>query len=110
MNKIFKFGEDVNGYAIPVLNERETRADAGLLSLMMVSTTIIASVTSNCVPLKFKDDYRISSGKGVERSGHCAESSYRNIISPAAGVTVFCGILFPGIHGFATGVPSLIPN
>ena len=32
-NKIIKFGEDVDGYNIPVLNEREVRAAAGLLFL-----------------------------------------------------------------------------
>lgn len=31
MSKIFKFGEDVEGYEIPVLNEREIRAAAGIL-------------------------------------------------------------------------------
>ena len=35
MNKIIKFGEDVKGYNIPVLNEREVRAAAGLLFLLM---------------------------------------------------------------------------
>ena len=28
MSKVFKFGEDVPGYEIPVLNEREIRAAA----------------------------------------------------------------------------------
>lgn len=31
MRKIIKFGEDVEGYAVPVLNEREIRASAGIL-------------------------------------------------------------------------------
>jgi hypothetical protein len=41
-NKIIKFGEEVEGYAIPVLNEREIRAAAGMMfvalftSLMMI--------------------------------------------------------------------------
>ncbi|MBT3300836.1 MAG: DUF4395 domain-containing protein [Bacteroidetes bacterium] len=35
MNKIIKFGEDVEGYDIPVLNEREIRAAAGILFLLM---------------------------------------------------------------------------
>ena len=34
-NKIFRFGEDVDGYAVPVLNEREIRASAGLLFLCL---------------------------------------------------------------------------
>jgi len=35
MNKIIKFGEDVEGYNIPVLNEREIRAGAGILFVLM---------------------------------------------------------------------------
>jgi len=35
MKKIIKFGENVKGYNIPVLNEREVRAAAGLLFLLM---------------------------------------------------------------------------
>ena len=31
MNKIFHFGERIDGYEIPVLNEREVRASAGIL-------------------------------------------------------------------------------
>ena len=34
-NSIFKFGEEVEGYSIPVLNEREIRASAGILFLFM---------------------------------------------------------------------------
>jgi len=35
MNKIFTFGEDVEGYDVPVLNEREIRAAAGMLFLLL---------------------------------------------------------------------------
>ena len=35
MNKIINFGETVEGYSMPVLNEREIRAAAGILFLMM---------------------------------------------------------------------------
>lgn len=35
MKKIIKFGETVEGYSIPVLNEREIRAAAGILFLFM---------------------------------------------------------------------------
>jgi hypothetical protein len=40
MNAIFKFGEDVEGYEIPVLNEREIRAAAGILFLMMFTSVM----------------------------------------------------------------------
>lgn len=35
MKKVIKFGEDVEGYNIPVLNEREIRAAAGILFLFV---------------------------------------------------------------------------
>ena len=35
MNKTKQFGETVEGYDIPVLNEREIRASAGILFLVM---------------------------------------------------------------------------
>ena len=31
MNKLLTFGEQINGYEVPVLNEREVRASAGIL-------------------------------------------------------------------------------
>jgi hypothetical protein len=36
MGKIIRFGEDVEGYAVPVLNEREIRASSGILFLAML--------------------------------------------------------------------------
>ena len=34
MNRIFGFGETVSGYEVPVLNEREVRAAAGILLVL----------------------------------------------------------------------------
>jgi hypothetical protein len=43
-NRLLKFGEDVDGYDIPVLNEREIRASAGILFvLMLISLFLILS-------------------------------------------------------------------
>ncbi len=53
MSKIFQFGEDVPGYNIPVLNEREIRAAAGILFLMMFITIVTVLTKGNFVPLKF---------------------------------------------------------
>ena len=36
MSKIVNFGEDVDNYSIPVLNEREIRAAAGILFVLML--------------------------------------------------------------------------
>ena len=35
-NTIIKFGEDAAGYAVPVLNEREIRASAGIMFLALL--------------------------------------------------------------------------
>ncbi|MCK9641335.1 MAG: DUF4395 domain-containing protein [Prolixibacteraceae bacterium] len=53
MNKIIKFGEDVPGYNIPVLNEREIRAAAGILFLMMFITIVTVVTKGNFTPLKY---------------------------------------------------------
>ena len=53
MSTIVKFGEDVDGYSIPVLNEREIRAAAGLLFLMMFIAIVAAVMKANFVLLKY---------------------------------------------------------
>ncbi|NQU53111.1 MAG: DUF4395 domain-containing protein [Bacteroidetes bacterium] len=53
MSKIIKFGEDVEGYNIPVLNEREIRAAAGILFLMMFISIQRAAENGDFLMLKF---------------------------------------------------------
>jgi hypothetical protein len=53
MNKIIKFGEEADGYAIPVLNEREIRAAAGLLFLMMFISIMIVILKGDFSMLKY---------------------------------------------------------
>ena len=53
MSKIFKFGEDVKCYSIPVLNEREIRAAAGILFVLMLISIQTAIVAGNFTMLKF---------------------------------------------------------
>ncbi len=53
MNKIIKFGEDVAGYNIPVLNEREIRAAAGILFLIMFISILTAVLKGNFLLLKY---------------------------------------------------------
>ena len=53
MSKLIKFGEDVKGYEIPVLNEREIRAAAGILFLTMFIAILTVIMKGNFVPLKF---------------------------------------------------------
>ena len=52
MSKLFQFGENVEGYNIPVLNEREIRAGAGILFLLMF-ISINAASQGNFTMLKF---------------------------------------------------------
>ena len=53
MNKIIKFGEDVEGYNIPVLNEREIRAAAGILFVIMFTSILTAILKENFLLLKY---------------------------------------------------------
>lgn len=53
MKGIIKFGEDVEGYDIPVLNEREIRAAAGLLFLMLFISVMFVAFLENFLLLKY---------------------------------------------------------
>jgi hypothetical protein len=53
MEKLIKFGEDVEGYNIPVLNEREIRAAAGILFLATFTSWMFILFKENFVPIKY---------------------------------------------------------
>ena len=53
MNKAIQFGENVEGYSIPVLNEREIRASAGILFLATFISLMQIMFKNNFVPLKY---------------------------------------------------------
>lgn len=53
MKKVIKFGEDVDGYEIPVLNEREIRAAAGILFVFAFLSVLLAAMKGNFVLLKY---------------------------------------------------------
>lgn len=53
MNKILKFGEDVADFNIPVLNEREIRAAAGILFGILFFSAQIAILKGNFTLLKY---------------------------------------------------------
>ncbi|MFL5787643.1 MAG: DUF4395 domain-containing protein [Flavisolibacter sp.] len=52
-NKLVKFGEDVEGYNIPVLNEREIRAAAGILFLWMFISFLIIQFKQDFLLIKY---------------------------------------------------------
>jgi len=53
MKKLIKFGEDVDGFNIPVLNEREIRAAAGILFLATFISLMFILFRGNFVPIKY---------------------------------------------------------
>lgn len=53
MKKIVKFGEDVEGYSIPVLNEREVRAAAGILFLFTFMSLMLIIFKQNFLLIKY---------------------------------------------------------
>ncbi len=53
MSKIVSFGENVEGFKIPVLNEREIRAAAGILFVMMFISVMLALLKADFLLLKY---------------------------------------------------------
>src|SRR5450631_2827709 len=53
MNKVMQFGEDVPGYDIRVLNEREIRAAAGILFLATFISLMLILFKNNFLPIKY---------------------------------------------------------
>lgn len=50
---LIKFGEDVEGYHIPVLNEREIRASAGILFVFMLISLMLILFKGNFLLIKY---------------------------------------------------------
>lgn len=53
MSHVLRFGETVEGYSIPVLNEREIRAAAGILFVATFLSLLFILFDNNFVPIKF---------------------------------------------------------
>lgn len=53
MDKLVQFGEYAEGYDIPVLNEREIRASAGILFLATFIGLMLIIFKNNFVPIKY---------------------------------------------------------
>lgn len=53
MNKFIQFGENVEGYSVPVLNEREIRAAAGILFLATFLSLMFILFRNNFLPIKY---------------------------------------------------------
>ena len=53
MKNAIQFGENVEGYDIPVLNEREIRASAGILFLATFISLMLIMFKNNFLPIKY---------------------------------------------------------
>src|SRR5258706_3784208 len=53
MKNVTQFGEDVPGYNIPVLNEREIRAAAGIMFLFIYTSLMLIIFKNNFLPVKY---------------------------------------------------------
>jgi hypothetical protein len=53
MKKIIQFGENVTGFTVPVLNEREVRAAAGIMFLATFISLMLILFEGNFVPIKY---------------------------------------------------------
>ena len=53
MNNVVQFGENTEGYTIPVLNEREIRAAAGILFLATFVSAMFVEFKNNFLPIKY---------------------------------------------------------
>lgn len=53
MSNFIQFGEDIEGFSIPVLNEREIRAAAGILFLLMFISIQLALFNGDFLLLKY---------------------------------------------------------
>jgi len=53
MSKVINFGEHVEGYNIPVLNEREIRAAAGILFFDLIISLLLVILKENFLMIKY---------------------------------------------------------
>ena len=53
VNKVIRFGEEVEGYNIPVLNEREIRAAAGIMFLAISISLVLIIVKEDFLLIKY---------------------------------------------------------
>jgi hypothetical protein len=53
MDRIIQFGEKIEGYSFPVLNEREVRAAAGILFLATFVSAAFVEFRNNFLPIKY---------------------------------------------------------
>jgi hypothetical protein len=130
MKKIIRFGEDVEGYNISVLNEREIRAAAGILFLATFTSLMFILFKGNFIPIKyviilFLADFivrvfinpRFSPtlifGRLIVRNQTpeyvgAAQKKFAWIIGVALSATMFVFFIFVNAYSPITGITCLI--
>jgi hypothetical protein len=84
VSNTFQFGESVDGYPIPVLNEREIRAAAGMLFLATFLSLLFILFRGNFIPIKFVIP------------GFLADFVIRVFVSPRYSPTLIAGRIIVG--------------
>ena len=130
MNKAKQFGETVKGYNIPVLNEREIRASAGILFLVMFWSWMLVIFQENyfwikCVNTIFLADFiirvlispkysptliigRLIVGRQNPEYVGAAQKKFAWTIGLVMASTIFLLLVVMNSYSFITGIICLI--
>jgi hypothetical protein len=126
MEKVNKFGETVEGYDIPVLNEREIRASAGILFLVMFWAWMMVIFKENfllikCVNTIFLTDFiirvlispkyspsliigRLIVGKQIPEYVGAAQKKFAWTIGLVMASIMFLLLVVMNTYSFITGI------
>lgn len=130
MGNNMQFGEKVAGYPIPVLNEREIRAAAGILFLATFISLNIILATGNFVPVKyvvtvFLLDFiirvfvnprfapmliigRLIVGRQVPEYVGAPQKKFAWIIGVVLSATMFVFLVLVNAYSLITGITCLV--
>src|SRR5580704_11982601 len=130
MSKTIQFGEDVAGYDIRVLNEREIRAAAGILFLATFISLMLILFQGNFLPVKyvvtiFLADFiirvfvnprfaptlilaRLIVGRQVPEYVGAPQKRFAWIIGVALSATMFVFLVIVNAYSPITGITCLI--
>ena len=125
-----KFGEDVEGYSIPVLNEREIRASAGILFLLISISIMQVAFEQDFLMLKyfviiFLSDFiirifvhpkysptliigRLMVSNQVPEYVGAAQKKFAWIIGLSLSTIIFFFLIVINTHSFITGSACII--
>jgi hypothetical protein len=130
MNTLIQFGENVEGYNIRVLNEREIRASAGILFLATFTSLMLIIFKNNFLPIKyvitiFLTDFiirvfinpkfsptlivgRLIVGKQVPEYVGAQQKKFAWIIGVALSATMFILMVVVNSYSPITGITCLV--